>query len=389
MRVGRVVLVVLALSAGVTGCGNTGRGSAPSVASGSAPASESAPASAAATTPASATAHASAATIAAAARFLTRYVTSDGRVIRYDQGGDIVSEGQAYGMLLAEVAERPALARTIWSWTRAHLGRSDGLFAWHANGGGQIEDSQSATDADVLIAYSLLRYRGTDQAALHAQGWRVADAVLANESVTLADGAPLLVAGPWAKSTSPPTVDPSYLMPGVFDALARLTGDGRWKLAAAAAIATVSSVTDGGRRLPPDWARLSGGRLVPIPAPGGSAGVQYGLDAARLPLWFATACDAGARGLAASWWRNLLGSGDRSGPLALGLSGNTINGESAPLTLLAGAAAATAAGDDGAARDLRSQAASLAARSPTYYGDAWAALGPALLERSIDPCESD
>ena len=161
-------------------------------------------------------------------------------MIRHDQGGDIVSEGQAYAMLLAEVAQRSALVRTIWSWTSAHLGRSDGLFAWHADGSGQIEDPQSASDADVLIAYALLRYRGTDQAALHAEGRRIADAVLANESVTLPDGAPLLVAGPWAKSTSPPTVDPSYLMPGVFDALARLTGDGRWTRAAAASIATVS-----------------------------------------------------------------------------------------------------------------------------------------------------
>ena len=39
----------------------------------------------------------------AADRFLAGYVTGDGRVIRRDQGGDIVSEGQAYGMLIAEV----------------------------------------------------------------------------------------------------------------------------------------------------------------------------------------------------------------------------------------------------------------------------------------------
>jgi endoglucanase len=383
VRVGRVVLVVFALSAGVTGCGNIGSRSASTAAN----ASTSANASAAA--PGATTTHASPDTVAAAARFLTRYVTSDGRVIRHDQGGDIVSEGQAYGMLIAEVAQRPALVRTIWSWTSAHLGRADGLFAWHATGSGQIEDPQSASDADVLIAYALLRYRGTGQAALHAAGRRVAGAVLTNESVTLPDGSPLLVAGPWAKATSPPTVDPSYLMPGVFDALARLTGDGRWARAAGAAVVSVSGVTDTGRRLPPDWARLSGGELVPMAAPGGSAGVQYGLDAARLPLWFATACDASARGLAAGWWRNVLGSGGRAGPLALGLTGETINGDGSPLTLLAGAAAATAAGDDAAAKDLRGRALALALSSPTYYGDAWAALGPALLERSIDPCNSD
>jgi endoglucanase len=239
---------------------------------------------------------------------LDRYVTGDGRVIRHDQGGDIVSEGQAYAMLTAEVAGRPALVRTIWSWASAHLGGSDGLFAAHANGAGHVEDPQSATDADTLIAYALLRYTGPDQDALRNSGRRVADAVLARESVSLPDGAPLPVAGPWATSKNPPVVDPSYLMPGVFEALASLTGDARWHGAAAAATTMIAGLTDSGTRLPPDWAGLAHGRLVPIANPGGGAGVQYGFDAARLPIWFATACTAGARRLAANWWRHVLGS---------------------------------------------------------------------------------
>lgn len=378
MRVVALVLVELALAVSVTGCGESHSPRSAPNAGGTVQASASEPESTAAAP--------SAATTAAAAHFLTGYVTSDGRVIRHDQGGDIVSEGQAYAMLVAEVAGRPALVRTIWSWTRAHLQRPDGLFAWHATGQGQVLSQQSATDADVLIAYALLRYRGADQAALRRAGRGVAEAVLANESVTLPDGAPLLVAGPWAKTTSPPTVDPSYLMPGVFDALATLTGDGRWRRAAVAAVATIANLTGGGRRLPPDWAQLSDGRLHPIAAPDGSAGVQYGFDAARLPLWFATACDPRAWTLAASWWRNVLGTGDRSGPQALGLSGATIDPAGSPLTLLAGAAAATAAGAHGAANDLRTRAQALALQSPTYYGAAWAALGAALLERSIAPC---
>ena len=163
-----------------TGCGDGGRRSASVRTGASTPATPrpSAPA----------TASASTSTLAAVTRFLNRYVTSDGRVIRHDHGGDIVSEGQAYAMLIAEVAKRPALVRTIWSWTNERLGRADGLFSWHATGSGQILNPQPATDADVLIAYALLRYRGADQAALHAAGRRVAAAVLANESVTLPDG---------------------------------------------------------------------------------------------------------------------------------------------------------------------------------------------------------
>jgi endoglucanase len=176
-------------------------------------------------------------------------------------------------------------------------------------------------------------------------------------------------------------------MPGVFVGLARLTGDGRWERAAAAAIAAVAGVTYGGQRLPPDWARLSGARLSPIAAPGGGAPVQYSFDAARLPIWFASACSPAARSLAASWWRNILGANGRSGPLALGLNGATINADESPLMLMAGAAAATADDDVRAAHDLRTQADEFARRDPTYYGDAWTALGAAFLDRSIDPCD--
>ena len=129
-------------------------------------------------------------------------------------------------------------------------------------------------------------------------------------------------------------------MPGIFEALARLTCEQAWARAASAAVTLIGELTDNGETLPPDWAQLSGGQLVPIGAPGGSAGVQYGLDAARLPIWFATARDPAARDLAANWWHNVLGSEDRWLPLSLGLRGETINPSGSPLTILAGAAAA-------------------------------------------------
>lgn len=356
---------MLALSLSMTACGSAGSGSQTG------------------TVPPPAARPPSPSTKAAAVRFLEGYVTGDGRVIRHDQGADIVSEGQAYAMLIAEIAQRPALARTIWSWTHEHLGRSDGLFASHASGSGQIEDPHSATDADILIAYALLRYTGPGQAALHADGRRTAAAVLAHESVALSDGAPLPVAGPWATATKPPTVDPSYLMPGVFAALAGLTGDKRWGRAADASTALIGALTDDGRRLPPDWAQLSDGRLVAIPNPGGGAGVQYGFDAARLPIWFAATDSPRARRLAASWWHNVLGAQNRAGPQALTLAGETINPAPSPVFLIAGAAAATAAGETAAARELRTRATALAREDPTYYGAAWVALGPALVDRTL------
>src|SRR5258706_6421927 len=65
---------------------------------------------------------------AAASRFLAKYTRPDGRVVRLDQGRDTVSEGQAYGMLLAEVAgDHPAFQRTSL-WAHRHPLHRDGLF---------------------------------------------------------------------------------------------------------------------------------------------------------------------------------------------------------------------------------------------------------------------
>src|SRR5579875_560781 len=66
-----------------------------------------------------------------AAAFLATYVTTDGRVVRPDQGGDTVSEGQAYALLIAEASGDAARFATVWNWTRTHLLRPDGLLAWH------------------------------------------------------------------------------------------------------------------------------------------------------------------------------------------------------------------------------------------------------------------
>ena len=322
---------------------------------------------------------------AAAQAFLSRYVTSDGRVIRHDQGGDIVSEGQAYAMLIAELAGVQSTVRTIWSWTKSHLQRPDALLSWHARADGSVIDKQSAADADTLAAYALLRYDGPDAQSLHDDGRRLAAAILAHETTKLGNGSLVVVAGPWATGSAA-TVDPSYWMPAVDDDLASLTGDDRWSAVGKSAVQLVSGVTEGGRQLPPDWAKVHGDQLVATGSPDGSVGVQYGLDAQRVPLWFATSCSSDAQKLAADWWHNVLSQSDRASPIALTLTGKPLNTATNPLSLLAGAAAAAAANDTGSSQQLRDRAEAQAKSAPTYYGDAWLVLGPALLDGQLAHC---
>jgi endo-1,4-beta-D-glucanase Y len=314
--------------------------------------------------------------------FLSAYVQPDGRVTRPDQGGDTVSEGQAYGLLLAEVAGNHAAFSRIWQWTRDHLQLPSGLFAYHADAAGRVLSSQPASDADLLIAWALLRYRGPGAAALHVSGRRVAAAVLAHEVTTGPGGTPVLAAGPWATGR-PASLNPSYWSLTAMNNIATLTGNPRWHRLADGAVALTLRLTQGGRVLPPDWAELTAsGQIRPEPAPGGSQPqTQYGLDAQRTVVWFASSCDAQAQQLAARWW-GLLKPGERSQAIALHPAGTVLNREASVLPLVASASSAYAAGAAAAGRQLLQRAARQQRKYPTYYGAAWAALGPALLSGS-------
>ncbi|HEX6312191.1 MAG TPA: glycosyl hydrolase family 8 [Acidimicrobiia bacterium] len=92
---------------------------------------------------------------AAAERFLDRYVSDEGRVARHDQGGDTVSEGQAYALLLAAAIGDRARFELVWAWTAANLQRPDGLLAWHW-ADGSVADAEPAADADLVTSRALL-----------------------------------------------------------------------------------------------------------------------------------------------------------------------------------------------------------------------------------------
>jgi endoglucanase len=323
----------------------------------------------------------------AASRFLETYARPDGRVVRLDQGKDTVSEGQAYGMLLAEVSGNAGKFKQIWRWTQQHLQLSNYLFAFHANAAGRVISTEPASDADLLIAWALLRYSGSDAAAFHRDGNQVADAILAHEVITGQDGMPVLTAGPWATGQTV-TIDPSYWSLSAFSGLAKLTGNPMWLRLESGAVTLVRDITHNGKRLPPDWAQLQPGDAPqPEPSPNGNAPVaQYGLDAQRTVVWFAASCNPQAMALAARWWR-LLRHRRAARALALDLNGNILTPTHAALPLVAAAAAASAAGQGADAQQLLSDAAAQQQHYPTYYGGAWSALGQALLTSdTLDPC---
>jgi len=325
---------------------------------------------------------------AAARAFLDRYVDADGRVVRRDQGGDTVSEGQAYAMLLALQAGDRARFDAVWSWTRAHLQRADGLFSWHW-ADGRVADTSPAADADIDIA------RALDLAGLHDDARRVADAVLAHETATRGTRL-VLLAGPWAASDG--VVNPSYFSPCTFSRLQALTGDARWSRLAHDTVTLLDDLTRGGS-LPPDWATVDAlGDVRPAGQAGGSGDAHYGLDAARVPLRLA-ACGGGAYNLAARLWPKLRGLDRAGAAVSYSLDGKPATDADHAVGLLGAAAAARAAGSADDAARLYRLAQAQEQSHPTYYGAAWLALahdlvlgdngdaGPMVLAAAVTPVD--
>jgi endoglucanase len=319
----------------------------------------------------------------AADAFLRRYVEPDGRVVRRDQGGDTVSEGQSYGMLLAAALGDQRRFDRIWGWTRTNLARPDGLLSWNWKAG-KVTDQQPATDADLDAARALaLAATRFHRPALRRQAFRIAGAILGEETVP-APGGRVVSAGPWARAGG--IVNPSYASPNAFAALGRLGDRRAWADVERASVRMLAALQAGGR-LPPDWVRQPPtGPATATGAPGQQwAAPGFGYDAVRVPIRLAEACDPAARKLAAASGKPL-GAAPADAPVRR-LDGTLAGGDRHPVALVAGAAAAAAAGDRARALDMLDQAEALDGRQPTYYGSAWVALGRVMLStRMLGSC---
>lgn len=317
--------------------------------------------------------------------FLADWV-DDGRVVRRDQGDDTVSEGQAYGMLIAAAVGDEKSFDAIYSWTEDELVRPDGLMAWQW-ADGTVVDDEPASDADLDAARALVvAGERFDRPELTKAGDELGTVILDELTVETSLGR-ILLPGLWAADAEPYAYNPSYASPVAFAVLGRSSGDPRWaeltegSRAATAAVLAKSS-------LPSNWAQVhADGTVDNLAGPSAAAtvdsssstgGVEYGYDAARLPIRYAESCDVEDSALAAQ----LLPTLSRQPQLAaqLDLGGTAVTSDEHPLGYAARAASAAADGDQVAALADLTTADTLDGETATYYGAAWSALAGLMLE---------
>jgi endo-1,4-beta-D-glucanase Y len=225
------------------------------------------------------------------------FVDVQGRVID-PQGGDrTTSEGEAYAMFFALAGNDRAVFDRLLKWTQENLANGDlqshlPAWLWGRNKDGEWKtiDPNSASDADVWMAYALIEAGRLWKSPYYTRiGRQMMVLIAKNEVADLPGFGPMLLPGPtgfqhgrfW-------TLNPSYMPLFIFERMAAVDPSGPWGLIALGIPAMLEQSARHGYAM--DWVDyMPGDGFYPATemhpgnkesdAPGGS------YDAIRVYLW--------------------------------------------------------------------------------------------------------
>jgi endoglucanase len=224
-----------------------------------------------------------------------RYVQDDGRMLSSSmEANHSTSEGQSYGMLFALIGNDQARFEHLWAWTRANMLGSQlstrlpgWLWGQGKDGRWQLQDANSASDADLWIVYSLLEAaRLWQRPEYRVDALQLLKTIEANLVVTLPGLGKMLLPGPegFVQPDHLWRLNPSYLPRPLLQRLAKEQPKGPWKEIADNTVKLIRGSSP--RGYVADWVGYRGtsaqsGLFVVDPVKGGLG--SY--DAIRVYLW--------------------------------------------------------------------------------------------------------
>lgn len=224
--------------------------------------------------------------------YARHFIQPDGRVVDITAGGRTTSEGQAYSLFFALVADDRARFDAILRWTRDNLCGGDigqQLPAWlwghREDDSWGVIDANAASDADLWLAYTLLEAgRLWQDPALDETGRRLLARIKEQELRPAGGGGPVLLPAPLGFELEGGRVrlNPSYYVRAQFERFAHLDAGGPWREVAANTERVIAAATAGG--LAPDWFTVEADGQV---SPDTVAPDLGSYDAIRVYLWAA------------------------------------------------------------------------------------------------------
>ncbi len=222
--------------------------------------------------------------------FRDKFIQADGRVIDFNADNHSTSEGQAYALFFALVANDRQSFERVLDWARANLAGGDltaRLMAWHwgkkSDGSWGVLDANAASDADLWLSYTLY------QAAhiWHDNKLRsIAELLQARIEkeliIHVPEIGPVLLPGPqgFALKSGGWKLNPSYMPLQVLAGLQREAPKGPWKALARSTLAMMDAVTP--QFIVADWVALRPQQGFVLDK---EVGVNGSYDAIRNYLW--------------------------------------------------------------------------------------------------------
>lgn len=195
------------------------------------------------------------------------FMSKDGRIMDPEKNDITTSEGQSYIMLRSLAIGDKKTFDLAYQWTKNNLQREDKLFAWlwgkNKNGEYKIIDNNSASDADVDIAFALiLAYETWGEDKYLQEALPIIKSIWNNETKQIGS---YIVLMPGVNQTASEKIEinPSYFSPYAFRFFQKYDNTNDWNALIDSSYYYLTQVTSlTGTGLPPDWFLIDNGQIV-------------------------------------------------------------------------------------------------------------------------------
>lgn len=195
------------------------------------------------------------------------FMSKDGRIIDYDKRSITTSEGQSYMLIQSLITDDRKTFDLVYDWTKKNLQRKDNLFAWlwgkNANGEYKILDSNSASDADIDIAYCLIMaYEKYNDTKYLQEALPIIKSIWDKETKRIGS---YLVLMPGANQALKEKIEinPSYFSPYTFRYFQKYDDLHDWNCLIDSSYYYLNAVMSKTQtHLPPNWFSIENGQIV-------------------------------------------------------------------------------------------------------------------------------